>query len=103
MRRAKLRRLVILVFECRCLWCARCGNREHDPDGRPWHLDRYIPGADGGLYEPDNVVLACAMCNLRRGARSPAFLLAYLSANPPKARVEGLRSASDILAGMVSP
>ena len=32
-------------------------------------VDRIIPGAHGGRYEPGNVQLLCGPCNQRKGAR----------------------------------
>lgn len=66
----KLRAL--LAFECHCGHCNRRGTFLRDPDGQRWHLDRIWPGHEGGLYEADNVVLACRDCNLRKGNKIEA-------------------------------
>jgi hypothetical protein len=98
MKRAILREAVILAWECRCQWCARNGNRYHDPDGKPWHVDRIVPGSAGGRYEVDNVVLACAYCNVARSNRSPQWIWSYLARIPPlPRRTEGLLHISQIL------
>jgi hypothetical protein len=49
-----------------CNHCGRVGTSDRDPDGRAWHVDRIIPGALGGGYVEENVVLSCANCNLKR-------------------------------------
>lgn len=77
-----LRRQVIDAFGYICEYCGRRGVSGADPDGKPWHVDRLIP-LEAGRYEPTNVTLACARCNLRKCAK-PA---------PP-----GTRSLADVLA-----
>ena len=69
--KAQLRREAIAGFYERCQYCEGEGDSKNGPDGRPWHLDRWIPGAQGGEYEPDNVVLSCATCNIRKKDREP--------------------------------
>lgn len=40
----------------------------------PWeHLDHYIPLARGGSHTIDNLVPACAACNLSKGSKLPIF------------------------------
>jgi hypothetical protein len=42
-----------------------------DPDAAPFdwpHIDHVIPRCRGGSDDIDNLVLACAWCNLRKGA-----------------------------------
>lgn len=39
------------------------------------HLDHLIPVAAGGAHAPENLAVACARCNLSRGARGAAQLL----------------------------
>ena len=46
--------------------CAICGKRK---TASQLQLDRIIPGAWGGGYEPHNVQLACTKCNQSKGAR----------------------------------
>lgn len=43
--------------------------RGHQYWHRTFGVDRIRPGAVGGLYEPDNVTLACSSCNSRKGKR----------------------------------
>lgn len=60
-----------LTFDC---------NSHTDPAltaqrGREYHpfnfsIDRRHPGARGGLYEKNNIAMACAACNLLKGAKS---------------------------------
>ena len=40
-----------------------------------WHLDHYIPLSKGGLHEIGNLVIACAPCNLRKGATMPEVFI----------------------------
>ena len=46
----------------RCYWC--------NEKLAAWHLDHVVPLARGGAHRPENVVLACKTCNLRKGVRS---------------------------------
>jgi 5-methylcytosine-specific restriction endonuclease McrA len=48
----------------KCLYCG-C-----DLNGS-YHLDHFIPIAHSGWNDPDNLVCACAKCNLNKGAKSP--------------------------------
>ena len=47
-------------------------------------LERVVRGTDGGTYDDENVVLACAFCNSHRGDASPeeykAEMLALVAA-----------------------
>jgi 5-methylcytosine-specific restriction endonuclease McrA len=52
-----------------CAHCDRLGAPGFCADGRPWTVERIIPGIAGGEYQPENVALACWSCNSRRGAR----------------------------------
>lgn len=55
--------------------CAYCGRRHHSssigPDNRPWHLDHREPFSKGGADGPENLVLSCEQCNLRKHTQSP--------------------------------
>lgn len=44
----------------RCTWCARLVTRE------TCSIDHVVPRAKGGDDNPDNLVLACRVCNLQR-------------------------------------
>ena len=66
--KANLRLGAIEEFGHACCHCGRQGDDQNGPDGRPWCLDRIIPGAVGGKYQPDNVTLSCWACNSKRGA-----------------------------------
>jgi len=48
----------------RCFWCG-------EKVGETYHIDHVIPLAKGGKNLPDNVVIACAACNLSKGAKHP--------------------------------
>ncbi len=55
-----------------CFWCSRPLRRignvlgRRPPDDTATR-DRIVPGADGGTYRRDNVVLSCPNCNEERG------------------------------------
>lgn len=52
--------------------CHLCGKRCTRAE---IHLDHLIPLSDGGTHAPENLAVACAACNLKRGAgRLPAQL-----------------------------
>lgn len=52
--------------------CHMCGRR-HAPTafGQAWHVDHVRSLADAGPHVLANLRVACARCNLRKGARSP--------------------------------
>ena len=60
-----LRKRVVKEF---CATCEYCGWNE----AQPWPgyncltVDRIIPGNEGGKYVPENVTLACLLCNSYR-------------------------------------
>lgn len=64
-----LRVRAIAAFDCQCSYCGEYGDENRGPDGRSWHLDRIKPGVLEGEYEPHNVTLACAACNISKGAK----------------------------------
>lgn len=62
-----LRRAVILSFQATCEYCKRTStSNDLDPDGKSWTIDRIDPGQRGGIYSPENVTLACRVCNIRK-------------------------------------
>src|SRR5512147_2319900 len=68
----------------RCTWCARVVIRE------TCSIDHVIPRAKGGGDDPDNLVLACRVCNLQRydlGTVPPRALRAGRSAGVCKAEI----------------
>lgn len=69
--RATLRGELLDVHGPVCWYCGRYGDRRQDPDGAYWHLDRMIPGHQGGEYIRDNLALSCASCNRKKGRRRP--------------------------------
>lgn len=55
--------------EWHCIYCHQQGDYEHGPDGRAWHIDHIYPLVLGGDWERDNLVLACATCNLGKNRK----------------------------------
>jgi 5-methylcytosine-specific restriction endonuclease McrA len=53
-----------------CFYCHRVGDELNGPDERAWHVDHSYPISRGGDNKPDNLVLACATCNLQKHSRS---------------------------------
>jgi 5-methylcytosine-specific restriction endonuclease McrA len=47
-----------------CYWCG-------EKVGDKYHVDHVVPLALGGGNGPENLVIACPNCNLRKGARHP--------------------------------
>lgn len=47
--------------------CFYCG----EPLGEDRHVDHFIPLARGGSNGPENIVLACASCNMRKHTKMP--------------------------------
>jgi hypothetical protein len=66
--KAAIRTATIAEFGHVCSHCETQGDAIAGPDGRPWCLDRIIPGVVGGKYQPNNVTLSCWACNSKRGA-----------------------------------
>ena len=57
-------RLYAAIFErddYKCRYCGRCAE----------HVDHVIPRCQGGPDDLDNLVAACASCNLSKGGRTP--------------------------------
>ena len=56
------------------LWaCTYCG--------APWeHMDHFVPLTRGGAHSLDNLVPACAACNLAKSDKCPAAFLAEITA-----------------------
>jgi 5-methylcytosine-specific restriction endonuclease McrA len=59
-----------------CFSCQYCG------DTRDLTFDHVIPRAQGGRTTWDNVVAACAPCNLRKGGRTPRQARMNLALQP---------------------
>ena len=53
----------------RCHYCRLRGDARTGPDGRAWHIDHIVPVSAGGTNELSNLALACARCNVAKGAR----------------------------------
>jgi 5-methylcytosine-specific restriction endonuclease McrA len=61
-----------------CFSCQYCG------DTRDLTFDHVIPRAQGGRTTWDNVVAACAPCNLRKGGRTPRQAAMTLALKPTR-------------------
>lgn len=68
---------LIVTFRARCHYCNRSGSLEIGPDDRPWHIDHMNPISRGGSDDDDNLVLACARCNLTKSARPYALFKSF--------------------------
>jgi 5-methylcytosine-specific restriction endonuclease McrA len=55
----KLRQEILKRDDFRCLYCGSAAT----------HIDHVTPLDKGGTDEPDNLVSACAACNLRKGTQ----------------------------------
>lgn len=51
-----------------CLYCDGVVNLD---DSISWHADHFIPLSRGGTNHPENIVVACAACNLQKHAQMP--------------------------------
>lgn len=61
--RADVRRQYVMQGG-KCFWCDRVL-------GEAFHIDHLIPISRGGTNGPENIVAACAPCNLSKGAKLP--------------------------------
>jgi hypothetical protein len=64
----KLKAATIARFGQVCQYCNKPGDAGKGPDGKPWEIDRIVPGKQGGLYVSANVTLSCGPCNRKKGA-----------------------------------
>lgn len=70
-------RLGYVPKEWKCFHCSGVGTEDLGPDNRAWHADHCYPKVLGGDNRADNMVLSCATCNMKKGARSGReFLIA---------------------------
>ena len=67
-------------FNWTCVYCHTPGSVDVGPDGRTWHLDHLYAESRGGDRGGDNMVLACATCNLKKSA---TLLADFLSKSRP--------------------
>lgn len=67
-----VREAVLLRDLFMCRYCGRHTSIDlpHSHPARAT-FDHVVPNADGGLMNPDNVVVACSPCNSRKGRRTP--------------------------------
>jgi len=57
----------------RCHWCGIAVDNAY-------HVDHVVPLARGGSNDPENIVIACPTCNLRKGAKMPDEFVKDLAA-----------------------
>jgi hypothetical protein len=57
--------------DCKCFWC-----KVDISDG--YHIDHYIPLAEGGTNHPYNIVISCQKCNTSRRHKLPIEFFKYL-------------------------
>ena len=48
----------------KCFWCGV-------KVGKAYHVDHVVPLSRGGSNWPENLVIACATCNMQKGAKLP--------------------------------
>ena len=61
--------------------CQYCGHRVPRPEAT---FDHVLPRSQGGATTWENVVIACAPCNRRKGGRTPAQANLHLRAVPAR-------------------
>lgn len=61
---------VYLIIKSQSGKCYYCDNKVGH-GGVPWHVDHFIPLSRGGTNYPENLVVACASCNLRKHNKMP--------------------------------
>lgn len=69
-RKTLSKRLRFAIFARDAFTCRYCGKQA---DERPLHIDHIVPVAKGGTNDEQNLVTACADCNLGKADRSPSF------------------------------
>lgn len=74
-RTSKLVARAILAFARTCVHCDGVGGELVGPDGRPWTLDRIVPGTGNGKYTAENAALSCWLCNTMRGNGHPNMII----------------------------
>lgn len=63
---ARQRQLLGEEQDWKCYYCREQGDGSKGPDGRIWHVDHMVAIVNGGDNKLDNLVLACATCNLAK-------------------------------------
>lgn len=51
----------------KCFYCRIQGDEQTDGEGKTWHLDHKHPELRGTDLEEADIVLACELCNVRKG------------------------------------
>ena len=62
-------------FYWTCVYCQKAGTPEMGPDGRVWHIDHGYPKALGGDDDIENLILACATCNISKNKKTVMAVL----------------------------
>lgn len=73
-QRERYRSQLLEKFGPVCQHCGEEGSLEEGPDGEQWHIDRVVPGSEGGRYIPSNITLSCGSCNR---SKNPAKMAAF--------------------------
>lgn len=63
---AKQRNSIFERDNGKCFYCA--GQMVYQ---ETWHIDHRTPVSAGGSNDPENLVLSCVRCNLKKGAKMP--------------------------------
>lgn len=86
--------LRIAVLERDDYTCVYCGTTT----AAIFHIDHAIPVSAGGDNHPDNLLTACAHCNLSKGAKVYDWAI---EARTRRERVQADQEAADFWAGIV--
>ncbi len=65
-----------------CVWC-QAPLSSAKPGKRP-SLDHVVTRRDGGLFKAENLVLACRLCNFKRGDMSVLQYMTYRAGLPKR-------------------
>jgi CRISPR/Cas system Type II protein with McrA/HNH and RuvC-like nuclease domain len=69
-RKPLSKRLRFAIFARDQFTCRYCGKQS---DETPLHIDHIVPVSKGGTNDEQNLVTACADCNLGKADKSPTF------------------------------
>lgn len=69
-RKPLSKRLRFAIFARDSFACRYCGKQA---DETPLHIDHIVPVSKGGTNDEQNLVTACADCNLGKADKSPTF------------------------------
>jgi len=54
----------------KCRYCGQEGTVDTGPDGARWHIDHIHPVKRGGNNYPENLALACRLCNSKKNTKA---------------------------------